>query len=342
MQEKKTSKVIGCFTFLVVLIIAFIAYAMISIILPIKGTYLFSFILLVISYSIYKITKHQTNFLPLSSIVIILLLFFIPRLSSPTITKPKVSNEEEQVFTEKKYEKGDSIILYSQTREWVDNYGNDYKGTFSVREKDYINSKIEYLNYTKSTIIKSWTSLYDHLIKKDTPHLDLIIERLSLIQKEHNLNKLDFAEMVVTFIQDIPYALVFSEECQAPENYEQNIRSILEDCSDCCIGNIPYGIQNPVGFMGNLKGDCDTRTVIIYALLSHFGYDVAILNSQYYKHSILGLNLPASGDYKIHQGKRYYTWETTNKYYTLGTLPESFDNINHWDIVLTNTSSYAN
>ena len=334
-----TSKAIGCFAFIALMVVSCILYGISSFMISIDGLYLFGCILISLAYLIYKLSQHTYNLLPHSILTLILLFFISSSYEDVTeINIPKSTDQEEQIYTENLFENGDSIPVLSQHRRWVDNYGNPYESTFSVRQKDYIQSQKDYIRYIKNTSIHSWTQLYSQLSKQDTPRLDLILDQLSSLKKEHHLNTADFAELIVTFIQDIPYALVFSEECLSSENYEQSIRQILEECANCCIGNIPYGIQNPVGFMGNLKGDCDTRTVIIYALLSHFGYDVAILNSQYYKHSILGLNIPASGSYKIHHGKRYYTWETTNKHFTLGILPENFNNINHWEVVLTNTS----
>jgi hypothetical protein len=146
---------------------------------------------------------------------------------------------------------------------------------------------------------------------------------------------MEFAEMVVTCIQDIPYSFVFQSDCLPAENYEKSIKNILNNCPDCCIGNVLYGIQNPVSFIQNLKGDCDTRTVLIYSILKHFNYDVAILNSEFYRHSILGLNLPKSGLSKIYKGKKYVLWETTAKYYSAGDLPSGFNDLQHWNVVLT-------
>ncbi len=258
-------------------------------------------------------------------------LVFVEKNESPL---PIIS---EKIYHKKIFEKGDSIVLLSQDRQWQNNYGKSFQGNFSVREKDYASSKKEYAKTYQKFNQLPWGDLYQHLATSDTPRLDLILKKLKEIQSSKQLNQLEFADMIVTFIQDIPYSLVFEKACEAPEKYEKSIRDILERCPNCCIGKIPHGVQNPVGFMGNLKGDCDTRTVIIYAILSHFGYDVAILNSNFYRHSILGLHLPAKGSYKIHNGKRYYVWETTNKHFTLGTLPKNFNNIKHWYIMLTNT-----
>ena len=157
----------------------------------------------------------------------------------------------------------------------------------------------------------------------------------SEINKEKQLSQMEFAEMVVTCVQDIPYSFVFQEACLPANNYEDSIKDILQKCPECCIGNIAYGIQNPVSFISNLKGDCDTRTVLVYSILKHFDYDVAILNSEFYKHSILGLNIPSSGKVKLYRGKKYALWETTAKYFSAGVLPSNFDDIRHWNVVLT-------
>ena len=59
------------------------------------------------------------------------------------------------------------------------------------------------------------------------------------------------------------------------------------------------------------------------------------LNSDFYRHSIIGINLPTSGIHKLHYGKRYVVWETTAKYYQAGKLPGNFNDITHWNVILT-------
>lgn len=229
----------------------------------------------------------------------------------------------------------DSVLVYSSNRVWKDNYGSNYTAELTVRAKDFkkLNNYIKDYRYTENS--NFWGSLYNHIDKKDGPALDLVIEEFARINKEEKLNQMEFAEMVVSCVQDIPYSLVFSESCLAPDQYEDSIKQVLVDCPDCCIGNIAYGIQNPVSFLQNLKGDCDTRTVLIYSVLKQFNYDVAILNSDFYRHSILGINLPAKGAFKTYNGKKYKVWETTTKYFEAGELPYSFNNMTHWNVVLT-------
>ncbi len=260
---------------------------------------------------------------------------FLLNLLEPIPVETDVFTEEDT--TEKNYviEETDTIPIYTSKRNWRDNYGNSYAGNLSVRERDYLRLRNHLASYTPPGGPNFWGSLYDYIDRKDTPSLDLVIETFRNINEQKRLNQMEFAEMVVSCIQDIPYSFVFQEECLEPYYYEDSIRDILEDCPECCIGNVAFGIQNPVSFIQNLKGDCDTRTVIIFSILKEFGYDVAILNSEFYRHSILGLNLPASGLHKVYNGKKYVLWETTAKYFEIGHLSPNFNDVSHWSVVLT-------
>lgn len=242
---------------------------------------------------------------------------------------------EEGVSKSMKFIKNDSVLVYASNRVWQDNYGSNYKASIAVRAIDYnrLHNHIDDFPFTDAP--NFWGKLYNYIDKKDGPALDLVVAEFARINKEQNLNQMEFAEMVVSCVQDIPYSLVFSEECLPAKNYEDSIKQVLIDCPDCCIGNVTYGIQNPVSFLQNLKGDCDTRTVLIYSILKQFNYDVAILNSDFYRHSILGVNLPSKGAYKTYNGKKYKVWETTAKYFEAGELPYTFNNMTHWNVVLT-------
>ncbi|MDT0556384.1 hypothetical protein [Patiriisocius hiemis] len=232
-------------------------------------------------------------------------------------------------------EENDSVPVYQSNRIWKDNYGNNYNGTLTIRERDFLRLQGNTSKYDYTKTKNFWGGLYDYIDYTETPSLDLVLNTFEKINFEKKLNQMEFAEMVVSCIQDIPYSFVFQEECQPAPYYEDSIKAILEDCPECCIGGILYGVQTPIAFLQNLKGDCDTRTVLIYAILKHFNYDVAILNSDFYKHSIIGLNIPAAGTYKLYNGKKYLLWETTAKYYKAGTLPYNFKDVVHWDVILT-------
>lgn len=86
--------------------------------------------------------------------------------------------------------------------------------------------------------------------------------------------------------------------------------------------------------MTNLYGDCDTRTLLLYTMLAHYGFDVALLSSEYYNHSIIGINLPLSGLAYTYGNQRYVLWETTAPNIKAGVLPNEISNLNHWRISL--------
>lgn len=243
--------------------------------------------------------------------------------------------EEETVANTYIIENNDTIPVYSSIRNWTDNYGNSYRGNLIVREKDYKELQHYMRTFYPTNNETFWRQLYHKMEQMDAPKLDLVMQLFQDIHNEKKLNQMEFAEMVVSCIQDIPYAFVFEEACLEPKFYEASIKNILDDCPDCCIGGVRFGVQNPVSFIKNLKGDCDTRTVLIYTILKHFNYDVAIANSDFYRHSILGLNIPATGSYKIYKGRKYTLWETTGKYFKLGVLPANSNDVTHWNIILT-------
>ena len=242
---------------------------------------------------------------------------------------------EEGVSQTMKFIETDSILVYESNRVWQDNNGSSFNVNLTVRYSDFNTLYGHINNYPYTDTPNFWGKLYKYIDRKDAPALDLVVREFTRIGKENKLNQMQFADMVVTCVQDIPYSLVFQEACLPAVNYEDSIKQVLEDCPECCIGNVAYGIQNPVSFLQNLKGDCDTRTVLIYSILKHFDYDVAILNSDFYRHSIIGINIPAKGVHKIYKGKKYKVWETTSKYFEAGELPYSFNNLTHWNVILT-------
>jgi hypothetical protein len=141
-----------------------------------------------------------------------------------------------------------------------------------------------------------------------------------------------FAEIIVTFVQDMPYCLVLPRGCD-PALYNDEFIWKCWQAKIPCDGNQPFGINTPVEFMASLKGDCDTRALLLYVLLSHYGYDVALLVSELYAHAIIGINLPYNGAAYQSGAQRYVLWETTS-FEQPGIVPTKISNMNHWKISL--------
>lgn len=229
----------------------------------------------------------------------------------------------------------DSIIVHK--RNWVDYANNSYDATVIVKGSDFNNSRKhrEQSNYIKGNEVE-WNLLYTYILNKDLTNLNQIISQFDSIRIKNQLNNKELAELIVSFVQDIPYALVVQQSCY--EAYQDpEIREMMSVCqSNCCIGNVKYGLHTPIEFLGSLYGDCDTRTVLSYAILDAFNFDVIVVGSLYYGHSLLGINLPYQGTSKSFNNKQYYLWETTSTGFEPGQISPDINNMKYWDIHLYN------
>lgn len=168
-----------------------------------------------------------------------------------------------------------------------------------------------------------WGEIYRQLVNESRLSIDFLADSLIQIANHEKLSNLELAELVVTFVQDIPYSYVRSRPCSESNNHGKP-----------CIGNITYGLLSPYEFLHSLYGDCDTRAVLIYTLLDTLGFDPMIVVSREYAHAMLALNISASGDHLKYRGKNYYFWETTGVGWPIGMLPPNSNNVKYWKIAL--------
>lgn len=96
---------------------------------------------------------------------------------------------------------------------------------------------------------------------------------------------------------------------------------------------MPYGVNPPSLFMGDLAGDCDTRALLLVAVLQRLGFDATILLSEHYHHAMLGLAMPSRGASISRNGRSYYFWETTNTGFRLGEIHPDCSDLSQWSIV---------
>lgn len=235
-----------------------------------------------------------------------------------TVTDDESSKTEIITTTE-----GDEVIRYIINKQnWKDFDGDWYRMDFKIAENNVQKSKVNREGY-KYTRDLAWGKFYKHMADHDKPLLEHLYTSFSKIQQDKKMGRKKFAEFIITSIQNIQYNYIKSTKCDGNEDYP-------------CVGNVRLGIYAPAEFGTNLKGDCDSRTVLLFVLLAKFNYDVAILNSDQYKHSVLGINLPARGKYKIYNRKKYYFVETTAKGCPIGYLPKDVSSLRYWDFVLVN------
>ena len=244
-------------------------------------------------------------------------------------------------FTKKKDERKEKsteeINLLSNKLTWLDNKQRQYTAVLKVNEKDFYASikNKEDIQIFEDNYVLYFRSLYKKIIDYDTYRLNLVYNVIDSIKnKNTHLSKIEFADVIVSMIQNIEYVLPVEGDCRESYKNDRMTRKIV-DSGFKCYSNIKYGLFTPLESTGKFVGDCDTRTVMLYALLKKFNYDVVILNSQSYEHSIIGIHLPAYGNnYKIINNKKYYVWETTAPGWEMGVIPPDNSNISKWYYII--------
>ncbi len=217
-----------------------------------------------------------------------------------------------------------SMKLIYNTLHWSDYSGQQYSFEYYIDSSDFQKARYNRSHFTGY----SWYYIYQNLYQNDKDLLKNIYQKYDSLRS--GSNALEFARIVVSSIQEVPYTWILPESC-----FDANNQQEINKSGYACLGNIKkYGIQSPLEFMANQKGDCDTKSLIIYSILKHFNYDVCILISEAYEHALLGINIPASGKYKMHQGKKYYTWETTVKGMDIGQISPQQSNMNLWEVAM--------
>ena len=172
-------------------------------------------------------------------------------------------------------------------RVWKDFQGQQYKTTVKILESNYSSSLAWHQQYSENmNDINDYERYLSAASKRDSASLTHLYSEMNTLAYNYKLTRKGFAEMLITFVQDIPYTLIVDSNCD-PSLYRDNfIRKYLQEGKQC-YGYQRFGLLNPAEFTGTLLGDCDTRTLFLYTLFQHFNYDVIILGSQKYGHSIL-------------------------------------------------------
>lgn len=226
----------------------------------------------------------------------------------------------------------DNPLLAIHHRKWIDFIPANYEGNLMMSQCNYIASRQnrEGFNPQGYNPIEQFNQVYATLANNDKNKMQLIYHLFDSLRTANKLTDSKFADLIVTCVQDIPYRLVIDDASELDGRMLQLYRE------QGALEHIKFGVQSPAEFMYNLEGDCDTRALFCFTVLDHYGYDAAILISDYYSHAILGLSLPTTGNYLAFNGRRYYTWETTAKGFQLGQMAPDCGNMNYWDVILTN------
>ena len=221
---------------------------------------------------------------------------------------------------------------------WWDFYKADFWARYNTSNTIFYESQQRHQNIvsneTTNNSIQFFTEVYGQMNKMDNYHIDSLTEIFITNAAKLNLSPIRTAEMVTTFIQEIPYYLVHDLSCQ--ESCKQGgFTAQYHSENKPCLPDIPAGVQSPYEFIHNLKGDCDTRSLLAYSILKKMGISCSVWVSEAYGHSILGVGLPiGTGTYKQINGVKHYAVELTAKGFKIGMISPEHTNTDNWDITL--------
>ncbi|TWI78007.1 DnaJ-like protein [Lacibacter cauensis] len=229
--------------------------------------------------------------------------------------------------------------LITHHLKWQDYSGKSYEGSISVsvlalRNASNLHSRMSGNFYTEMS------DIYKTMLINDSSQLFYLYKTFDSIKMSNRLDEIAFSQVLISAIQSLPYFLVLDRGCN--ENYQDDFtRNYLATCkTDCCIGNELFGVRTPIEFLSDLKGDCDTRSLLLYLVLKRYNYNVALLTSNYYKHALIAVNftneVSRQGLNITIDDKIYYLWETTSSDLNYGEVSSSFNNLSYWNISLLN------
>ncbi|MBU8884010.1 hypothetical protein KSK37_13015 [Kaistella sp. DKR-2] len=278
-------------------------------------TYFFAFLFLIgLVYSIANTNWHNKA------------VAYVPHPVQKIVEKPQLI----KVITLIKNGKVNDIQIQRQLK-WSGYNGEAYSGTFSLMKSD-LDASRNLKNSLNANI--GYNNIIYNISAFDSDKLGGLYSMFDKIRSDRNLNNKQFAEMIVSFVQYIPYHAIVEGSCNPNEYTDRSIRNLLKENAGRCLPNQKFGITTPLEFLSNSQGDCDSRTVLLYTVFKHYRYNVAVLSSEVYRHSILGISLPYNGlTYESGDGK-YTLWETTDRGFKPGILPPEVMNLNYWDISL--------
>lgn len=212
---------------------------------------------------------------------------------------------------------------------WQSFDGKKYELNFQLDRNE-----VETASINRENSNNGGSTLYQELYEYDKKILQNMVEGYKKIIKSNNLEYYAALDMIVTSIQSIPYTLVLDADgivfngkrvkcpCQTPFGYFKGNCSVLPNGDGCCNDVEPWGVYSPVEFATKKTGDCDTRSLFAYTILTDLGFDAAVMGSDSESHSVLGVKVPKiPGDGRrgdVYGAREYYLWELTSYGHKLG------------------------
>lgn len=148
--------------------------------------------------------------------------------------------------------------------------------------------------------------VYRHLDREGSAGVTPIARLFRRRAAESRLSSLDLAELVIGFIQGIPY------------------RSV---------DDLPFDVLPPPLVVREKRGDCDSKALLAHMILRELGIRTVLISSVAHRHTMLGVALPAPGESFTYGGTRYAYVEMTRENWRMGQVAPQLLRPNDWRVV---------
>jgi hypothetical protein len=145
--------------------------------------------------------------------------------------------------------------------------------------------------------------VYQAIAARSVNDVAPITARFKVRAREARMSSLDLAQLVVTFVQAIPYEIPESE---------------------------PFGVLPPALVASRKKGDCDSKALLAHMILHDLGIDTIMIGSSAHHHEMLGIALPVPGKSFTYAGRSYAFTEMTAKGSPIGHINPQLLSPNDW------------
>jgi hypothetical protein len=145
--------------------------------------------------------------------------------------------------------------------------------------------------------------VYQAIAARSVADVQPITARFRQRARDARLSSFDLAQLVVTFVQAIPYEIPESE---------------------------PFGVLPPALVASRRKGDCDSKALLAHMILHELGIESMMVGSNAHHHEMLGIALPAPGTKFTYGGRDYAFTEMTAKGSPIGHINPHLLSPNDW------------
>jgi hypothetical protein len=238
-------------------------------------------------------------------------------------------------------QKNDKNII-SVNWKWEDFENKNQSIQFSFLKRDLDKAFNYRVKYDRMFFMPS--KLYADFVNISMPVLDsMTIAFKKGITNNKFTDDIQVLNYVVSAIQFPEYTkITHKDECPCNDMG----RDWVNDCKPrkdgrgCCNNVVPFAVYTPTEFIYYKTGDCDTKSLIAYAILKKLGYDAAVIvgDANRGPHAMLAIaNIRPVifSRYVKQNSKIYFPWEVTSRVneFVLGNVG-MWDTWDNWSVVL--------